>query len=192
MATSRITKSSILQGFPKSRSLLAGNAYYIPPSYESIATSTPSGVATITFSSIPSTYSSLQLRFSLTATGTQTLAVQLNGDTTAGNYATHGLSGNGTSAFAFGTINSGKLGVVQYGRTRVDPNVGIFDLVDYASTTKNKTSRSIFGTDNNGVAYGTIEMDSGVWLSTTAVTSLTFLANSGTFTGTIALYGIKG
>jgi hypothetical protein len=31
MATSRVKTSSILQGFPKSRSLLAGNSAYIPP-----------------------------------------------------------------------------------------------------------------------------------------------------------------
>ena len=34
MATSRIKTSSVLQGFPKSRSLLAGNAAYNPQTVE--------------------------------------------------------------------------------------------------------------------------------------------------------------
>ncbi len=64
MAVSRVKTSSILQGFPKSRSLLAGNAYFQPTAYESIATTTvgAGGTSTITFSSIPSTYTHLQIR----------------------------------------------------------------------------------------------------------------------------------
>jgi len=64
MATSRASNSSILQGFPKSRSLLAGNTAYIPGDFQSISTVTvgAGGSSSITFNSIPSTYSHLQIR----------------------------------------------------------------------------------------------------------------------------------
>ena len=61
----RLKLSTIEQGLPKYRSMLAGNAAYVPSSYESIASATGTGSSgTITFSSIPSTYQSLQLRVS--------------------------------------------------------------------------------------------------------------------------------
>ena len=44
-------------------SLLAGNAAYNPSSFESIATVTLGSSGAVTFSSIPSTYKALQLRF---------------------------------------------------------------------------------------------------------------------------------
>lgn len=165
-----------------------------PTAYESIATALPSGVSTVTFSSIPSTFKSLQLRFNLSTTAVARCSVQVNGDTTSA-YPFHYLVGNGTSAFAGGSTSGVLAGLTinYYGRTDTTyPSVGIFDLVDYASTTKNKTSRSIFGMDNNGASAGYIDLDSSLWMSTAAVTSLTFLISSGTYTGTIALYGIKG
>jgi hypothetical protein len=167
-----------------------------PPSttaYESIATASPVGVGSVSFGSIPSTFKHLQIRFSIIGTGSQRLGVQANGDTGGTNYAFHVLVGNGTSAFSDGSGNYSQLSIMYYGRTiALVPTVGVFDLMDYTSTTKNKTSRSITGVDDNGLSAGYIEMESSLWKSTSAVTSLTFLANSGTFTGSVALYGIKG
>jgi hypothetical protein len=167
-----------------------------PPSttsYESIATASPVGVGSVSFSSIPSTFKHLQIRFSIIGTGSQRLGVQANGDTGGTNYAFHVLTGNGTSVFSDGSGNYSQLSIMYYGRTiALMPTVGIFDLMDYASTTKNKTSRSITGVEDNSVGTGYIELESSLWKSTAAVNSLTFLANSGTFTGSVALYGIKG
>ena len=44
-------------------SLLAGNAYYVPPAFQPIATVAvgSGGTSTITFSSIPNTYAHLQI-----------------------------------------------------------------------------------------------------------------------------------
>ena len=55
--------------------------------------------------------------------------------------------------------------------------------------------RSISGYDNNGnPAYASkVWLGSGLWMNTTAVTSITVLSNGPFATGTsIALYGIKG
>jgi hypothetical protein len=76
-----------------------------PSSFESIATATGTGSsATITFSSIPSTYQHLQIRGIARATsGGETEPIDLrlyfNGLTT-GIYSSHALYGNGSSAAA--------------------------------------------------------------------------------------------
>lgn len=71
----------------------------------------------------------------------------------------------------------------------------IIDILDYASTSKNKTMRSIYGWDDNGATSGqpNIGMNSGVSLSlgTTALSGLTFGINNAFESGTrIDLYGI--
>ena len=80
----------------------------IPPSsFESIATATGTGSSgVITFSSIPSTYKSLQIRYMSKDTnasdGVLNPKIQFNSDT-GNNYAYHELRGDGTSA----TTNAG-------------------------------------------------------------------------------------
>ena len=66
----------------------------------------------------------------------------------------------------------------------------ILDVHDYASTSKNKTIRSLNGNDQNGA--GDIYLTSGLWLSTAAVTSLTLFTSANYLNTTFSLYGIKG
>lgn len=199
MAVSRVKTSSILQGFPKSRSLLAGNAAFIPNSFESIATATGTGAsAVITFSSIPSTYSSLQIRWNAKTTGTGTGAtginVTCNGITTS-SYSYHDLMGNGTAASASGSATMTAIyfehSACLNGSTSI-PATGIMDILDYASSTKYKTFRSFQGVDLNG--SGWIHLSSGSFQNTTAISSITITAAAANFatTAQFALYGIKG
>ena len=159
-------------------------------SYESIATATPSGTTTVTFSSIPSTYASLQARFYVAAGSTGLLMnMTINGDT-GSNYAYHQLYGTGSAASAYAGSSATKMWLspntnATYGWT------GIVDLHDYASTSKNKTVRSYSGFDANG--SGIVGLDSGLWMSTSAMTSLTFTLQGNFASGSqFALYGIKG
>jgi hypothetical protein len=198
MAVSRVKTSSILQGFPKSRSLLAGNAGYDPAATFLIQRINTSGVSTITFSSIPSNYKHLQLRYQLIeSNGYQEINGRFNGDT-GSNYYWHYLEGNGASASAASsgatttsfTIYSNN----REGTVPTYPNVGIVDIHDYASTTKYKTVRTFSGADKNGTnPNGEVQLVSGLWSSTSAVNSLTIRCsvtwNAGT---TFALYGMKG
>jgi hypothetical protein len=163
------------------------------PAYESIATITPTGTSTITFSSIPSTYTSLQLRMSvITATAGANLQLRLNGDTGT-NYARHFLFGNGASVSASGNASVSTMYIDTSGTRTTSPMVSVIDLHDYASTTRYKTVRMLVGCDNNGA--GEIDLMSGLWMNTSAVNSLTIFAtptynySAGT---TFALYGIKG
>jgi len=171
--------------------LLAGGVAASTTSYESIATSTPVGSNTVTFSSIPSTYKHLQVRIIAAASdGLQGGYMQFNGTTTP--YYTHYIGGNGSTASAGGLSNNFIYSYF-YG-SGSSMGVSIIDILDYTSTNKNKTTRSLVGYDNNG--SGTVQLYSGLWSPATpvAITSITFNSTGTNFqTGTqFALYGIKG
>lgn len=196
MAVSRVKLSSITQGFPKSRSFLDGNSAYNPSSFESIATFTAAGgEASYNFTSIPSTYKHLQLRTSVRNTSTGSfLYGQFNGDTGA-NYSFHNLSGDGASASASGSNGNS---ILRIGRMPISTDLAnvygtsIVDILDYGSTSKNKTIRVLMGADFNG--SGTVYLYSNAWFNTAAVSSILVYPAANTFAAgsTVALYGIKG
>jgi len=159
--------------------------------YESIATVTvgAGGASTLTFSSIPSTYTHLQVRSLANNSTTTNIWMRINSDTGA-NYATHYLNGNGSSAGTSSYVNQGD--GIYYGYNEAVQSCGaVLDLLDYTNTNKFKTSRNLTGFDNNG--SGQIFLWSGLWRSTSAVTALTIYSQAGTFTqySSFALYGIK-
>jgi hypothetical protein len=169
--------------------------------YESIATVTlTSSQATVSFSSIPSTYKHLQLRGLVKTARTSSVLssapFRFNGDSGT-NYNQHELSGNGTSATAsaLGSPSSIDVGRVagNTGATNVF-GVMVLDILDYADTNKYKTIRMLNGFDNNGA--GVIAFCSGAWRSTAAINDITFIAPFDAATGylqysSFALYGIK-
>jgi hypothetical protein len=162
------------------------------------------GASTITFSSIPSTYTHLQIRGIVRNTGysgggaEQGMKMQFNSDT-GSNYLTHGLIGNGTSDssyvetgtdaiwWTYGTIPMTDATAGIYG-------IGILDILDYKNTNKYKTSRFIGGVDTNGSTSTYSNFGSGHWRNTNAITSITLFPQAGSFAQhtTYALYGIKG
>ena len=185
-------------------SFLAGNEQFIPwaPSgaYDSIATTTlTTSTADITFSSIPSTYTHLQIRFlaksSNSATATDNLAFRFNSDT-GGNYTRHYLDGSGTSATA-----GANTGVTQVYATcaQTSPTypsafgVGVLDILDYTNTNKYTTTRALAGIEYNG-SGSNIHYTSDLWLNTAAITTINIRPLSGNFAqySSFALYGIKG
>ena len=163
-------------------------------SFESLATYTGNGTAaTLTFSSIPSTYKHLQVRYLGKLSGSAQMYYRLNSDTGT-NYSRHRIAAVGDTIFAEGAANIDfmSMGFMSYSDSN-SVGAGILDIHDYSSTTKNKTGRSFIGNDFNG--GGRVELCSSLWRSTAAVSSLTIYTESGaTFnTGTVfSLYGIKG
>ena len=161
--------------------------------YDSLAAITvPSGgTASITFSGIPSTYKHLQIRaFTATASSITGIKGRFNSDTGA-NYVYHLLYGTGSVAAA-----SASTGQTSYQpgftSSTTAPSVFILDILDYANTNKNKTTRSLDGGDANG--SGDAVLYSGLWQSTAAINSVSFfLADSSNFAQytSFALYGIK-
>ena len=163
--------------------------------YESIATVTVGGggAANATFTSIPSTYTHLQIRV-LCGTGgsaSQDLRIRYNSDSGT-NYTQHNLIGSGAAASADGYTaqtyaNAGKQGAA----LSTSPAVAVIDILDYANTSKYKTMRSLNGYDANGSGF--IILSSSLWLNTAAISTIELTPNSSTFSqySSFALYGIK-
>ena len=164
--------------------------------FESIATASGTGSSgTITLNSIPGTYQHLQLRvIAFDTDNTNRIGeIQFNSDTGT-NYARHWLYGDGSSASASGVATTNRINAwVAWGTSTTNPTVAIVDILDYASTSKYKTVRCFSGTDRNSTS-GEVDLTSGLWQSTSAITSITFKLNSGSFSTSsrFALYGIKG
>jgi hypothetical protein len=159
-------------------------------SYESISTVTlTSSASSISFSSIPSTYKHLQIRCLTTCTSPASSAtMQFNGDSGA-NYKSHALYGSGGGTGAFASTPIYIPGFMGGGKT-TSPGAAIIDVLDYQNTNKYKTVRSLDGYDANGSGY--ISLNSGLWMSTAAITSITFSFTSFSDGSQFALYGIKG
>ena len=171
----------------------------VTSSYESIATTTlGSNQSSVTFTESGSAwadYKHLQLRISSKTTNGSTEGVfqmTFNGDTGA-NYSNHNLSGYGTGTEANGWSSQNYMRAGWTSGNNVGDVYGaqIIDILDFKSTSKNKTMRSLTGYDNNGSSQ--ILLVSGAWLSTSAITSFTLTPLSGQFTtySSFALYGIK-
>jgi hypothetical protein len=151
------------------------------------------GVSTIIFNDIPQTYKHLQVRtMCLTSASATDVKAQFNGDT-GSNYALHLFWGNGSaaSAGAYTAQTYAVAGITSI--TTANPASGVIDILDYANTNKYTTVRTLSGSDTNGVG-GFIFFESGVWMNTTAITSLILAPYSGTFNqySRFSLYGIKG
>ena len=159
------------------------------------------GAASITFSSIPATFKHLQLRIMCqtnrpSSTGDD-IYMTFNSSSTD-YYGYHILYGNGTSALATDNNLSTAIDLTRYSNVAIGASyfsAGIADILDYTSTSKNKTVRNLAGFDSNG--NGVISLGSGLWKPSTpvAITSITLVPSVGTGFeqySQFALYGIKG
>jgi hypothetical protein len=150
------------------------------------------GASTVSFSSIPSTYTHLQIRImSLNSSAASDYKFTFNSDTGA-NYSKHSLYGSGASA---ASGNEASASYIAGGLTgsSTNPGVGITDILEYKNTNIYKTVRSLQGYDTNG-SGGYLFFTSGSWRNTNAITSITITPYSGTINqySSFALYGIKG
>jgi len=198
MAITRVSNSSVLNNTPKKRSMLVGQDPLIL-SYDSIATYVvdASGATSITFSSIPATYSHLELRIFARETAAVTytdMRVRINGDTAA-NYSIHLINGDRSAGSTANTINSTFTYSIKVpGASSAASSFGsaIVSIPDYTSTNKAKTIRSLGGYDTNGT--GNVGIVSALWFATpAAINSIQFYTGSTGFVqySSFALYGIK-
>jgi len=171
--------------------------------YDSISTVTlGSDAAYAEITSIPSTYTHLQIRGIARTShpGPADCRMQFNGDT-GNNYAIHYLRGDSSSIVSANTTStsSALAGKLSYNTTAPYNNVFnsvVIDILDYANTNKYKTSKTLGGynTNGNGTFPGLTDFQSSVWMSTSAITSIRFFSlDSGTLLksgSTFALYGI--
>jgi hypothetical protein len=168
-------------------------------SIQTITVGTP--VASITFTSIPATYTHLQIRFSCQTSNTTNSGLgndRLNGyfnaDETATNYYSHYLIGNGSASSAAEQVakwagNGTRNSMLGWG-------TGVIDILDYANTNKFKTTRAIEGFNNNdtNASYNSARLTSGLWRNTAAITSIKIAPEAAVNFkqySSFALYGVK-
>jgi hypothetical protein len=169
--------------------------------YESIASTTvgAGGTATVTFSAIPSTYKSLQIRMFVRTSRTNALdylIVRFNSDS-GNNYWTHELIADASTVYSTNSSSAtNSLSFLRTGSDNVGANIfsnGVADIVDYADTNKYKSVKNMQVCDIGGGA-GRIYFSSGIWNNTSAITSISLTAGVGPLIkeySSIALYGIK-
>lgn len=160
--------------------------------YVALATTTASGsTGTITFSSIPSTYTDLVLVMNFAnSTAAADTRVQFNGDTGT-NYSYTYLAGSGSSASS-GRSSNGTSIQFSNGPTgsTTTNETAIMQIMNYANTTTYKTALTRVNVADG--AYAGVGANVGLWRSTSAITSLTFTMSTGNLTSssTFSLYGI--
>lgn len=154
-------------------------------------TVTGSAVTSVTFSSIPGTYTDLVLVTSAkNNTGAQyRLQLSFNGDRGTSIYSVTKLTGNGTTAISSRAANAtyGAILIGTIGSTNFDN--AITHIMDYSNTTTNKT---VLSRGNETAAEVNAEV--GLWRSSVAITSLTLDLETGinfAIGSTFKLYGIQ-
>jgi hypothetical protein len=173
--------------------ILASSTAVAAGSFESIATVTvgAGGSSTISFTSIPSTYTHLQLRgIAKHSSSGVWSAIKFNSDSTGANYYAHRLYGNGSSAGVEATAGDGN--GARFTTIYNTQFMGfVLDILDYANTNKNKTCRNLSGFDANG--SGELNYMSQLWASTSAISRIDISVSSGNMVqySHFALYGIK-
>lgn len=179
---------------------IASSYFTATGSFESIATQSvgAGGVSSVTFSSIPSTYTHLQIRAITKTTESATkdwtvLYMRFNSDT-GSNYALHQINGTGAAVGA-GAASSTSF---TYGPYAAKSGLAstfagtVMDILDYANTNKYKTVRALTGVDMNGA--GEISFQSGLWMNTSAINTINIYPTTANLDqySHFALYGIKG
>lgn len=174
-------------------------------SYESIGTVTvgSSGQSTIEFTSIPSTYTHLQLRGIVrnanTSAGNLDMYMRFNGDSGSTKYTAYmQFNGYGTSSKGAATsFNTSSIAVAYQLRDGNSANYFtpfIIDIFDYKNTNKFKSSKCFHGS-NPASTEGHLTLRGGLWKDTSAINQITITSELGVnFVqySQFALYGIKG
>jgi len=164
----------------------------MPATYEPIETQTlGTAVASVTFSSIPQTYTDLVLiaNSSTTTVGSSEINKMTFNSDSGTNYSTTTLGANGSSAASFRASNQA---YIRAGRNTANgdsyfvPNK--IQIMNYANTTTFKTALA-----QGPEASAYLETEVGLWRSTSAITSVTLTANLNNYKvgSTFTLYGIK-
>ena len=139
--------------------------------YVAIETKTlSSAVSSVTFSSIPQTYTDLVLVVTNTTGSTNSIALQLGNNTldTGSNYSNTVLQGDGSSASSQRDTSQTSL---IFGSTGTGINTTICQIMNYSNTTTNKTllSRANWG------GYTLLRALVGLWRSTSAINTIKVL-----------------
>ena len=156
--------------------------------------------ASVTFSNLNtySDYKHLQIRSTvrggLAVSGRGEYRLRFNSDST-GPYAEHELFGSGSSVGSNGdgTVGAGfrRLGIVGSTSTANSYVAQVIDILDFSNSSKNTTVRIFNGLNVADVSR--VQLASGLWVNTAAVTSITLDSDGWNFASgsRFSLYGVK-
>ena len=154
--------------------------------YTPIATTTlVSATASVTFSSVPATYTDLVLVLNGTTPSAIGIGLRFNGDT-GGNYSNTFLAGSGSAASS-GRASNFTMG--RFGNINTSNTTAIAQIQNYSNTTTNKTILGRAATPADFVvAYVSL------WRDTSAINSIVVITDDSTtqfaIGTTFTLYGI--
>jgi hypothetical protein len=167
--------------------------------YRLIASSTvgATSVATVSFSSIPSTYTDLLVKTSIRSTraaGDDSFQIYFNTDTTAANYKVRGFYGTGSSVLSFNTSSYASLTGWISGDAATSSTFGNgeFYIPNYTGSNAKSVSYDTVGENNaSGASMG---LTASSWSGSAAINQITIgSANGANFMqhSTFYLYGIN-
>jgi hypothetical protein len=165
----------------------------MPVTYEPIATTTlGTAASSVTFSSIPATYTDLIciVNAQLVSGATSTNLIGFLNNDTGNNYSWTRLFGDGSSAASDRASNYGSMILAAAGfLSAANPTNYIIQINNYANTTTNKTVLNRANLGSNGT-----DVIVNLWRNTAAITTLklqTQISNNMIAGSTFTLYGIK-
>jgi hypothetical protein len=148
------------------------------------------GASSMDFTSIPQTFTDLEILVSGRTTGTGNgINITFNSNTTG--YTNIAIQGNGGSVNSYGTYNrnAGMFGYSgdtanSFGSTKIY-------IPNYAGSTNKSYSADAVSESNNTTAY--MNLVAGIWSNTSAITSISLVPMDGTLVqySTAYLYGIS-
>ena len=156
-----------------------------------------SSAASVTFSSIPATYTDLVLKITARNDDTTTImGIRFNGDTTSNNYSSLILRGSGSAASSL-SYNTTRTQLFQ--QDGVEPstmaantfvNAELY-IPSYTVSEHKPISGFTVTEDNSATAY--MSVIAHLWRNTAAITSINLFSNSGNLVSgsSFHLYGIK-
>jgi len=155
--------------------------------YEAIATQTlGSAAASVTFSSIPGTYTDLVIVFNGGITSApDDMRLEFNANTTG--YSATLLRGDGSAVISARATGETAIPWTTYLGSGSAGSVSITHVQNYSNTTTFKTVLS-----RGNVAASYVSATVGLWRNTSAITSCKLIAGSSTFLSgsTFSLYGV--
>jgi len=170
----------------------------MPKTYEPIATQTVgTATATVTFSSIPQTYTDIiAVPYVKTTSNDIGVGFYYNSDNASTNYSRTWLFGYSTTASSTRNSNTATFGNIAYNTGASDTifNAYHLNIMNYANTTTYKTA--IWRAGNMQTVLNNTEtgVGAGLWRSSAAITGITFVCGGGVNFAvgtTFTLYGIK-
>jgi len=173
----------------------------MPTTFTKIASTTAGagGVASITFSSIPSTYTDLVVKYSLRSTandsgGSTPIDVRLTFNGSSSGYSERMLYGTGSAAASASTSGSFiNWAGTQTNNSQTASTFASNDMYipNYAGS--NNKSVSVDGVQENNATAAASRLVAILWSNTAAITSLTLSPDYGNFAqySTATLYGIS-